>query len=107
MSTKDQFTDSAKRGILHFQKGHPSASSSSSHYLSNAITPDHTPDDKDQHVTQTPGQETNFRPETVNFPHTDVQRNSVNYCRCCQEIPGASLIFGKELLPNKGSHSGV
>ena len=47
----------------------------------------------------------NFRPVTVKFPHTDVQRNSVNYCRCCKQIPRASLIFGKEMWPNKGSHS--
>ena len=58
MSTKDQFTDTAQWGILHFQIGRPSASSSSSHDLSTAIITDHTPDDKYHHLTQTPGQET-------------------------------------------------
>ena len=92
--------------ILPSSCSRPITSSSSSHDPFTAITPDHTPGDKDHHLTQTLGnRQRNFTPETVKFPHTDIQRNSVNYCRCCQQIPRASLIFGKEMWPNKGSHS--
>ena len=45
--------------ILPSSCSRSSTSSSSSHDPSTAITPGHTPDDKDYHLTQTPGQETN------------------------------------------------
>ena len=83
--------------ILPSSCSRPIASSSSSYDPSTAITPDHTLGDKDHHLTWSGNRQRNF-------PHTDVQRNSVNYCRCCQQIPRASLIFGKEMWPNKGSH---
>ena len=44
--------------ILLSSCSRPIASSSSSHDPSTAITPDHIPGDKDHHLTQTPGQET-------------------------------------------------
>ena len=92
--------------VLPSSCSRPITSSSSSHDPSTAITPDHTPGDKDHHLTQTLGnRQSNFTPETVNFPHPNVHRNSFNYCRCCQQIPRASLIFGREMWPNKGSHS--
>ena len=44
--------------ILPSSCSRPIASSSSRHDTSTAITPDHTPGDKDHHLNQTPGQET-------------------------------------------------
>ena len=45
---------------LNIKNGRPSASSSSTLDLFTSITHDHTPDDKDHHLTQTPGQETDY-----------------------------------------------